>query len=171
MIKKSVATAAFAGLVLMVGNPASAQALQETAAVTSDRGSSDDVKLFRRDLRSLKKQVIAANIELTDSEAQQFWPIYDRYAAEMVTIMDKKFELLEDYAQNYDSLTDEEADTYIQGRAAVEESILQLRLKYIPLFRKVLSAKAAALFVQMDWRISLVMDLRLASRVPIIEPN
>src|SRR5262249_5928052 len=102
--------------------------------------------------------------------AKQFWPIYDRYTAEMVKIMDKKFELLGDYAKNYNTITDEQADAYIQGRAAVEESILQLRLKYMPVFRKVLSGRTAARFIQLDWRIGLVMDLQLASQVPLIEP-
>jgi hypothetical protein len=84
--------------------------------------------------------------------------------------MDKKFEVLKEYAANYNTITNEQADIYIKGRAAVEESILQLRLKYIPIFRKVLSGKTAALFTQIDWRLGLVMDLQLASQVPMIEP-
>ena len=164
---------ALAGVVLMSGNQAHAQdpAQQQTTAVASDPGSfDDDIRLFRKDLRSLKKQLIAANIDLTDDEAQQFWPIYDRYTAEMTKIVDKKFELLKEYASNYSSITNEQADAYIQGRAAVEQSALQLRLKYMPIFRKVLSGKTTALFVQIDWRIGLVMELQLASQVPIIEP-
>ena len=85
----------------------------------SAQTSDDDLQLFRKDVRSLKKQIIAANIELSDAEAQQFWPIYDRCTAEMAKIVDKKFALLEQYAQNYNTLTDDEADAYIQGRAAV----------------------------------------------------
>src|SRR5260370_16549342 len=100
----------------------------------------DDVALFRKDVRSLRKQIIAANLDLTDTEAQQFWPIYDRYTAEMRKLFDRKFEVLKEYAANYDTITDEQADTYIQGRAAAEESTLQLRLKYIPIFPKSFSA-------------------------------
>jgi len=171
-IRMTVA-ATLAGLALMTGRPAAAQdaATQQATVVAPDQGPFDeDVRLFRKDVRSLKKQIIAANIELTDTEAQQFWPIYDRYTAEMVSIMDKKFEVLEEYARNYNTITDEQADAYIQGRAAVEESVLQLRLKYLPIFRKVLSGKTAALFTQIDWRLGLVVDLQLASQVPMIEP-
>src|SRR5262249_55565746 len=132
--------------------------------------SDEEIKLFRKDVRSLKKQIIAANLDLTDTEAQQFWPIYDRYTAEMTKIIDQKFETITEYAKNYDTITDEQADAYIKGRAEVEESFLRLRLKYIPIFRKVLSGKTAALFVQMDWRLGLVMDLQLSSQVPMIEP-
>jgi hypothetical protein len=170
MNKRVIVTAVLGGIALMTGHPAAAQEpAPQKAAVASGQGD-DDIKLFRKDIRSLKKQIISANIELTDAQAEQFWPIYDRYTAEMTKIMDRKFEILKEYARNYDTITDEQADSYIQGRAAVEDSILQLRLKYIPIFRKVLPGRTAALFTQIDWRLGLVVDLQLASQVPMIEP-
>jgi Spy/CpxP family protein refolding chaperone len=170
--KRVVIAVALAGLVLMTAERVPAQDLapKPTAEATDQAPSDDDISLFRKDVRSLRKQIIAANLDLTDTEAQQFWPIFDRYTAEMRKLFDRKFEVLKEYAENYDTITDEQADTYIQGRAAVEESILQLRLKYIPIFRKVLSGKTAALFVQLDWRLGLVIDLQLASQVPLIQP-
>jgi hypothetical protein len=172
MNRRVIVAAALAGVVLITGRPAAAQDSEvRQTVVEPDQGSFDEgVRLFRKDVRSLKKQIISANIEFTDAEAQQFWPVYDRYTAEMGRIEDKKFELLKEYAGNYDTITDEQADTYINGRAAVEEAILQLRLKYIPVFRKVLSGRTAALFTQMEWRLGLVVDLQLASQVPLIEP-
>jgi Spy/CpxP family protein refolding chaperone len=173
MNKSLTLVAAFAGIVLMTSHPAAAQdaASQQVTMVTLDRASAEEnIRLFRKDVRSLKKQIISANIELTDAEAQQFWPVYDRYTSEMDKIEDRKFELLKEYARNYDTITDEQADAYIQGRAAVEESTLQLRLKYLPVFRKVMSGRTAALFTQMDFRLGLVVDLQLASEVPMIEP-
>jgi len=170
--KRVIVATAFAGLVLMTANRAPAQDLapKPTAEASDQASSDDDIALFRKDVRSLRKQIIAANLDLTDTEAQQFWPIFDRYTAEMRKLFDRKFEVLKEYAANYDTITDEQADTYIQGRAAIEESILQLRLKYIPIFRKVLSGKTAALFTQIDWRLGLVIDLQLASQVPMVQP-
>jgi len=46
---------------------------------------------------------------------------------------------------------------------------MKLRLKYLPLFREVLSGKATSLFFQMDWRLGLIMDLQLTSQTPLIE--
>jgi hypothetical protein len=173
MKKRLTLAATLAGMVLTTSHPAAAQdaTARPASMVTSDQQSADEnIRLFRKDVRSLKKQIISANIQLTDAEAQQFWPVYDRYTGEMDKIEDRKFELLKKYAGDYSTITDEQADAYIQGRAAVEESILQLRLKYLPMFRKVLSGRTAALFTQMDFRLGLVVDLQLASQVPLIEP-
>jgi hypothetical protein len=165
MTKKSmIVTVMLVGVSFLSGNRALAQDPLSQAA--SDEG----IKLFRKDVRSLKKQIIAANMDLSDTEAQQFWPIYDQYTAELAKITDTKYALLEQYAQNYTTMTNEQAESYIKGRAAVEESIMQLRLKYLPIFRSVLSGKLAALFFQLDWRLGLVMDLQLASQTPLVEP-
>ena len=87
MIKKNlIATTILVGFALMSGNRAVAQ----TSQVESD----EDIKLFRKDVRSLKKQIIAANMDLTDTEAQQFWPIYDSYTSELAAITDTKYALL-----------------------------------------------------------------------------
>jgi hypothetical protein len=74
--------------------------------------SDEDLKLFRKDVRSLKKQIIAANMGLTEAEALQFWPVYDSYTADLATIMDKKYALLNEYAQNYRSISNEQAESY-----------------------------------------------------------
>ena len=130
----------------------------------------EDIKLFRKDLRSARKQIIAANMVLSDKEAEQFWPLFERYTQELVAVQDQKYALLKEYAQNYPAMTDEQAEKYIRGRAGVEQAMLQVRLKYVPLFQKVISGKSTAMFFQLDWRLGLIMDLQLASQTPLIEP-
>src|SRR5580658_10230648 len=127
MNKTRLAVTALVAVSAMSGNRAFAQDSPSQTSID------EDIKLFRKDLRSQKKQIIAANMDLSETEAQQFWPIYNRYTAELSTVSDPKYSLLKDYAQNYSSLTSEQAESYIKGRAAVEESILQLRLRYLPI--------------------------------------
>jgi outer membrane murein-binding lipoprotein Lpp len=133
--------------------------------VSSDR----DLELLRKDVRSLKKQIVAANMDLTDVQAEKFWPVYDQYTAEMARINDSKVALIQEYSQNYDTMNGDQAENYLRKRATVEESIMQLRVKYIPTFRKVLSGRETALFFQIDWRLGLMIDLQLA-QLPLINP-
>ena len=145
-------------------------ALVGARPAASQDPTDEDIKLFRKDLRSMRKQIIAANLDLSDKEAVQFWPLFERYTQELVAKQDQKYALLKEYAQDYTTMTDAEAEKYIRGRASVDQDILQVRLKYLPLFRKVLSGKSTALFFQLDWRLGLIMDLQLASQTPLIEP-
>ena len=133
----------------------------------SQANSDDLIELLRKDVRSQKKQIIAENMDLSDAEAEKFWPVYDRYVAELAGIYDTKIVLLKDYAQSYSGMTGEQAENYIRKRAETEQSIMQLRLKYIPTFRKVLSGRETALFYQLDWRLGLAIDVQLV-QVPLI---
>jgi Spy/CpxP family protein refolding chaperone len=142
-------------------------AKSSTANDASQPKSDDFVELLRKDVRSQKKQIIAENMDLSDAEAMKFWPVYDQYAAELSRIYDTKIALLKDYAETYSSMTGEQAENYIRKRAEVEQSIMQLRVKYIPAFRKVLSGRGAALFYQLDWRLGLAIDVELV-QVPLI---
>jgi Spy/CpxP family protein refolding chaperone len=162
-----VFTALIAGPAVAYGQDATSQAVAES---TSDASTDQYIELLRKDLRSLKKQVIAANLDLTDKEAEKFWPIYDQYTVELAKINDTKAALIKDYAHNYSSMTDQQAEAYVKGRAAVDESVNRLRLRYFPTFHRVLSGKTAATFFQIEWRISLMIDLQLASQMPLIQP-
>jgi hypothetical protein len=155
---------------VLAQNSTPATSAVKTSAANDAQASSDDfVDLLRKDIRSQKKQIIAENMGLSDAEAEKFWPVYDQYAAELSKIYDLKIALLKDYANNYNTMTGEQAESYIRKRAEVEQSIMQLRLKYMPAFRKVLSGRETALFYQLDWRLGLAIDVQLI-QVPLINP-
>ena len=108
-------------------------------------------------------------MNLTDAEAEKFWPVYDRYAADLSKIYDTKIALFQEYLESYDSMSGDQADSYLRRRAAVEQNVMQLRLKYLPEFRKVLTGRETALFYQIEWRLDLMINLQLA-QAPVINP-
>jgi len=164
MKKSVIAVLVFIGVILANAGVLCAQ--DSANASVSDQ----DIQLLRKDLRSQKKQLIAANLPLTDAEAVKFWPIYDQYTTETIKINDTRYALIKEYAASYNSLTDAQAQDFVTRSIGVDESFVQLRLKYIPIFQKVLSGKKTAMFFQMDKRIALMIDLQLASIIPIVQP-
>jgi hypothetical protein len=82
----------------------------------------------------------------------------------------REYAVIKEYAASYNSLTDAQAQDFVTRSIGVDESFVQLRLKYIPIFQKVLSGKKTAMFFQMDKRIALMIDLQLASIIPIVQP-
>lgn len=129
----------------------------------------EDIQLLKSDLRSQKKQIVAANMDLTEAEAEKFWPVYDRYAADVAKVYDTKIALLQEYLENYQTMSGDQAESYLRRRAAVEQDMMQVRLKYLPEFRKVLSGRETARFYQIDWRLDLMINLQLA-HAPVINP-
>ena len=143
----------------------------QASSASQDQAATDkDIDLLRKDVRSQKKQLIAANMNLTDKEAEQFWPVYDQYTNELVKINDKKYAAIKQYAQSYDTLTDAQALDLTKQALDVDQSVAQLRMKYVPIFQKVVSGKKTAQFFQLDRRLVGLIDLQLASGIPLVEP-
>src|SRR5579871_6944295 len=84
------------------------QSSAQTPSTSSGQSTVDqDVDLLRKDIRSQKKQIIAANLQLTDTEAVKFWPLYDQYTAELVKINDAKYAAIKEYATSFDTRSEE----------------------------------------------------------------
>jgi len=158
---------AMAALVLGTILLSCAAAQQGAFQTVSDR----DLQLLRKDLQSEKKQIIAANLLLTTVEAQNFWPVYDQYAAELAKINDIKVSVVKDYAANFEKLSDNQASTLVKRWAEADQSTTQLRMKYLPMFQKVMSGKKAALFFQIDRRVGVLIDLQMGAEIPLVQPN
>ena len=75
----------------------------------------DNMQILRDKLKADKKLVVAANMELTESEAKGFWPIYDEYQKELQKINQRMAKVLESYADDNrrKSLTDDKAKKLI----------------------------------------------------------
>jgi len=152
--------------------PATHSTYAQAQANSSAQQSSidQDVDLLRKDVRSQKKQLIAANLQLTDAESEKFWPVYDQYTAELVKINDAKYAAIKEYVQNYGTMTDDRATALTKQIIAVDGQVSQLREKYVPIVNKVLSGKKTALFFQLDRRLVMLIDIQLATQLPMVQP-
>jgi len=156
--------------------PASLRAQSDTGSQTQSAGAQNntritdqDIALLRKDLRSQKKQLVAANLKLTADQATKFWPVYDQYIAEQTKIHDQKYAVIQEFATSWGSITDEQAVDLTKKALAVDEQVTALRTKYLPNFLKVLPGKQVATFFQIDRRIQMMVDLQLMSQLPLVQ--
>jgi hypothetical protein len=170
VIRKYLLSMSMAAMVILTGISIGQSSAQTPSNNSAQSTTDQDIDLLRKDIRSQKKQIIAANLQLTDTEAVKFWPLYDQYTAELVKINDAKYAAIKEYATNYSTLTDDQAVTLTRQIIGVEQSVAQVRLKYVPIFDKVISGKKTGLFFQLDRRLVMLIDLQLASQIPMVEP-
>jgi hypothetical protein len=171
-MRKIFLSISLAAMVVLSGySTGVARAQQAPGSGASQQGSIDqDIAALRQDLRSQKKQIIALNMQLTDKEAEKFWPVYDQYTAEMTKINDAKYSAIKEYADNYNTLSDDRAVALAKQMLGVDKSLSELRVKYIPIFEKVISGKKTGLFMQLDRRLTMLIDLQLAQAIPMVQP-
>jgi hypothetical protein len=167
-MKKHLATVLIGAAWMLSATHAHAQSILQKENAThaiSDR----DIDLLRKDLRAKRKQLISASLKLNEVEAAKFWPVYDQYIAELIAINDKKFGLIQDYADNFGKLTNDESLLFTRNWLDMDIAISQLRQKYVPMVAKVLDGTKAATFFQLDRRIAMMMDLQVSSQLALVQ--
>jgi hypothetical protein len=140
---------------------------QSTAG--SQAGIDQDIDLLRKDIRSKKKQLIAANLQLTDAEATKFWPVYDQYTAELVKINDAKYALIKQFVDTWGSMTNEQALDLTNRALDVDQKVAALRVRYVPIFSRTIPGTKVATFYQIERRVQSIIDLQLSSKLPLVQ--
>jgi hypothetical protein len=133
--------------------------------------SDQDLQMLRQDLRRQKQKIIAENLPMNEQQATKFWAIYGRYTDELKQINDEKYRLVKEYGEQYNTMTNDQALIYIRRWLEVDAQVHDLRLKYVPEVSQVLPGKKTATFFQLDRRISIMIDLQLASQMPLAHGN
>jgi hypothetical protein len=153
-------------VVLLVAGSLAAQTYSTPLPTVNDK----DVALLRQNLQAESKSLITKNMQLSDSEAAAFWPLYNEYAAEVRKVNDTRFALVKQYAKIYKTMTAEEADQLTRLLAEADQTIISLRVQYLPKFEQALPGTKAALFMQLDRRLDNLFNVQIASQLPAIKP-
>jgi hypothetical protein len=126
------------------------------------------LELLRSDLRTQKVAIVTEAMELTDAQSQVFWPIFRKYDAELTTLNDQRIALIKDYAQSFDKMTDAKADELTKQVFSLLGKRLKLQESYYQQFSKALNPVLAARFMQVERQINALVDLQIASELPLI---
>jgi len=130
----------------------------------------DNMQILRGKIRADKKLVVATNMELTESEAKAFWPIYEEYQKDLHKINRRLANLLENYAADFrgQTLTDDRAKKLIDEAMAIEQAEANLKSTYAPKLGKALPVKKVVRYLQIENKIRAVVKYDLAQGVPLV---
>lgn len=129
----------------------------------------DQIREAQRLIRAEFRQILHKELQLTADEEQAFWPLYERYSAEMRVVVDRYFAVVAEYMDLYnrgavdDAAANRLVDTYFQVRG----EILQLRRSYVSRFREVMSGVRVTRFYQLENKVQAEVDAALAIGIPL----
>ena len=154
---------------MMMTTGVSAQQPAVTPAETKDLNLSAYVELLRADVRAQKVAFLTELMAFTDAEDKAFWPIYRAYDVELSAINDERVAGIEEYARNYEKVSEALADKLATKALELEGRRTALKQKYYTRLKRALSAKTAARFLQVENQLLLIIDLQIAASLPIVK--
>jgi len=144
-------------------------ALLGTLSAAAQVSDTDYLQQLRTDIQSDRQALVAASLGLTDEEGEAFWPVYRDYRSDMAKVGDRLQTLIQDYAEIWDTATEEQAKTMVNQMLAIQRDELKVRKSHLSKFRRVLPEVKVARFLQIENKIDVIVKLGLADVIPLIE--
>jgi len=140
------------------------------AALAQDQAA-DNMEIVREKVRADKKLLVAANMELSESEAAAFWPVYEAYQKEIADLNQRTLKAIETYADVYNQGTvpDDVAKKLLDEALDIDADEVDLRKSYVPKFSKVLPAAKVARYYQIESKIRAAIKYEIASGIPLVK--
>ncbi len=129
----------------------------------------DNMEIVREKIRADKKLLVASNMGLTQAEANRFWPVYESYQKDLGALNARMRRLIQQYAKNYEAMTDDVARGLVSDYLAIEEYRVKLKESYLPKLRQALPEKKVARYIQIENKIEAAIRYELAGKIPLVK--
>jgi hypothetical protein len=157
---------------LVAQTSASSDKAPTKAATTSQKPEElniqEYIKLLRQDVSSEKAKLLGQVMQFDAEDAAKFWPIYRDYNAELSKVNDLRVANILEYSRSYTNMTDAKADELITNAMTFQKQRDELLAKYYERVKQELGAITAARFVQVEHQLLTIIDLKIASSLPVV---
>ncbi|MEQ8253064.1 MAG: hypothetical protein ABRQ28_00595 [Smithellaceae bacterium] len=139
--------------------------------LTAQDKEADNMQILIAKVKADKKLLVAGNMQLTEKEAKAFWPVYERYQNELFLLRARSLNMIGNYANNYETMTNATAKKLLDEFMAIENVRIKLASTYLPQFRKVLPDKKVARYYQIENKINAALYYELAAQIPLVKAD
>ena len=140
-----------------------------TMPALAEEKPADNMQLVQEKIKADKKLFVAENMQLTEKEAKAFWPVYDSYQKDLGKLNERLLQLIDEYAKNYETMTDQTAQNLTNKYLAIESERVKLLQTYVLKVSKAVGSKKAARYLQLENKISAVVKFELAANIPLVK--
>jgi hypothetical protein len=128
----------------------------------------DEISLLQAEFGMEKRALVEQYMDLSDQEAQAFWPVFQKYEDERRIIAKERLKLINDYLEKFETINETEIDAMVKRRLKADASMSKLHSKYYGQFKKATNATTAAKFLQLDDYIQTTLFLALLDGLPFL---
>jgi hypothetical protein len=148
-------------LLVLFSTPIQAQSLSSEARA--------DIEITRAMINDKRNTALAFGMSFTDEERDAFWPLYRQYRSAMNNVGSRKLDVIIDYANHYEDMTQDKARELLDRHMIYEEQALKVKQLYIEKFRLVLPNTKVTRLMQIENRMDDAIALKLAEGIPLME--
>lgn len=131
-------------------------------------GLKQDIDVIQSLYGKSKQELVSAYMQLQAPQAASFWKMYDEYEVERKVLGQKRIMLLDDYVQNFETLTEAKADELVKAASDNNIAFEKLFVKYYGKAKKIVGAINAAKFIQLEGALYTAVKGETQNAIPFV---
>jgi len=138
-------------------------------SIAQTTNAKDDVELLISQIQTDKRAIVLRTLDLNDAQVAKFTPIYDAYQAEMKVLMERSGAMLDKFAANFGSMTDDAAREILKEALKLRDDRNATMRKYAKKLERELPAVKVLQWVQIENKLNTLLDVQAAAVIPIAQ--
>jgi hypothetical protein len=139
------------------------------ATFTYAQSDKEEVDLMQAAFGMDKKAAVAEYVKPSEAQKDAFWKLYDEYETQRKTLGKQRIELLKQYADQYKTMTSEQADAWTKKVIDLQKKTDNLIATYYGKVKAISDGIVATQFYQIENYILTGIRAEILVNVPFIE--
>jgi len=116
-----------------------------------------------------KKLVVMENMEFTEQEAQQFWPIYEEHQEKLFKNSLQLAKVIALYASVYKEMKSDEALVLLDEFQQAQKQRLDVLHQYANDLKKILPGTKVMRSLQVEYKLQAIARFEMAKKIPLAQ--
>ncbi|MNF42084.1 hypothetical protein D3C85_580990 [compost metagenome] len=143
-------------------------ALAFSATTFAQSTMKDDIDIVQSLYGKSKAELVKQYMALSGTEDTEFTKVYDAYEVERKKLGQEKIMLINQYATDYETLTNEKADVLAKGTLKNNAAYEKLYSTYYGKAKKVIGAMNAMKFIQLEIYLQTEIRSSIQNAIPFV---
>ena len=137
-------------------------------AISSFSQTTSEIELMQKAFAIEKLQIVAAYVNPGDEFREVVIGLYEEYEDQRMELGKERIELLNEYAENWNGMTNEQADEWMKKVLDLNKRNDKLMTKYFKKIKKSSNATIATQFYQVEMYILTTVRYALYESIPFV---
>jgi len=133
------------------------------------QSNKEEIDYFQSIFGMEKKAIVDAFVKIDDSQKDAFWKIYDEYEVARKELGKNRITLLNEYAANFDKMTNESADAWTGKVIKQGSETDKLLISYYKKVKKVTNPVVALKFYQIESYLLTMIRMTILDEIPFVQ--
>jgi len=139
------------------------------ASFAKAQSNKEEVDLMQAAFGMDKKAVVMEFVHPSETQKDAFWKLYDEYESERKALGKTRIELLDQYAEQYKTMTSEQADAWSKKVMDLQGKTDKLIITYYGKIKKISDGVVATQFYQIENYILAGIRAQVLEEIPFLE--